>query len=129
MKLSVTIDSINPSYCLADLHLIPCLDVHRLQLAIKRKVVSMLHKHTLVVSRHHQHLANRTAKHSINLRTLAQSYIYTIVRREFKILVYRMEVFSEASHHRTVGRPRQLTFVLSKLGRQLMIDFRFLSAF
>ena len=90
MELSLTVYGVNCTQGLTCLYLVACLYRNTSQLAVECEMISMLEKHALIVARHDDDLFNNTIKYGLDLRALGQSYIYTVIRREFKVLIYRM---------------------------------------
>ena len=118
MKLVLSEDGVNCSENLAGHDFVTSLHIDRAKAAIECEVaVSMLYKHTLIVSRHHENLLYNAVKHRFSLSPFLDGYIHAIIRRKFKVLEYRMVLLAELLDYRSVYRPWKLAFILGKFGR------------
>ena len=119
MKLGFLVDGIHHPKLLPGLYLLTGFNAYIAQFAVECEIISMLHKNTLIVSGHHQHLFHHPVKDAPNRCSALQGYSYTIVFGQLDIFVNRMKTLPERLHHRSVSRPGQKSPVLGKLRETL----------
>ena len=81
MQLRLPIDRIHFANRLPCLYLVPHPYSRRLELAIKREIISMLHKDALVISRHDDNLLDHTVKDSLDRGIFLQGYGHSVIER------------------------------------------------
>ena len=95
MKLGLAVDGIYRPYLLSCTDLVSRLHRSALKLAIKCKIVPVLHQDALIVPRHDDNLLHYAVEHDIHFRTFRHGYRNTVVKRQLDMGEDRMVMLSE----------------------------------
>ena len=115
VKLGLIGDGVHYPNLLPAAHLIPRLDIHLLKLTIETVVFAVLDEYTLVISRHHHHLAHLSIENRLNGLQRGGRDIHPIVKRQLHILIHRVLVLAITPYYSAVYWPRQLALISREL--------------